>query len=103
MSSQEFIEDFRNIETAKPLLQVSIEAMLDICNHIIARNRWGAPDKSADSIRLLREKRYFSEAEEEQFAKMIKSATELYISITTLMKKKYTEYSRKISRILRSF
>ncbi|EEG79084.1 type VII toxin-antitoxin system HepT family RNase toxin [Dethiobacter alkaliphilus] len=72
LSSQEFIEDFRNIETAKHLLQVSIEAMLDISNHIIARNRWGTPDKSADSIRLLREKGYFSEAEEELFTKMIK-------------------------------
>jgi len=72
MNSQEFSEDFRNIETTKHLLQVSIEAMLDIANHIIARNRWGTPAKSADSIRILREKGYFSQKEEELFGKMIK-------------------------------
>jgi len=72
LTSQEFSEDFRNIEAAKHLLQVSIEAMLDIANHIIARNRWGIPTKSSDSIRILREKGYFSQQEEALFGNMIK-------------------------------
>lgn len=72
LTLQQFCEDFRNIETTKHLLQVSIEAMLDIANHIIARNRWGTPAKSADSIRILREKGYFSQREEDLFGKMIK-------------------------------
>ncbi|MBS3983634.1 MAG: DUF86 domain-containing protein [Dethiobacter sp.] len=72
MSPLEFGSDFRNIETAKHLLQVSIEAILDISNHIIARNRWGTPVKSADSIRTLREKGYFTKAEEDVFGGMIK-------------------------------
>ena len=57
---------------SKHLLQVSIEAMLDIANHIIARNRWGIPAKSADSLRILQEKGYFSKEEQELFGTMIK-------------------------------
>lgn len=72
LTLQQFSEDFRNIETTKHLLQVSIEAMLDIANHIIARNRWGTPAKSADSIWILREQGYFSQKEEDLFGKMIK-------------------------------
>lgn len=32
-----FIEDFTKVDSAKYLLQVSIEAMLDISSHLIAR------------------------------------------------------------------
>ena len=35
ISSAEFLSDFRNVESAKHLLQVSIEAMGDICDHIV--------------------------------------------------------------------
>ncbi|NFI03486.1 DUF86 domain-containing protein [Clostridium botulinum] len=38
-----FIDDFTKVDSAKYLLQVSIEAMLDISSHLIARNRWGRP------------------------------------------------------------
>lgn len=50
-----FITDFRNVETAKHLLQVSIEAMLDIANHIIARLRLKTPVTSRDSFLTLQE------------------------------------------------
>ncbi|MDK2822075.1 MAG: hypothetical protein PWP31_2040 [Clostridia bacterium] len=32
-TEDEFFSDFRNIESAKHLLQVSIECMIDICEH----------------------------------------------------------------------
>ena len=72
LTPEQFAADYRNIETSKHLLQVSIEAMADMANHIIARNRWGIPAKSADSFRILREHNYFTEQEEELFATMIK-------------------------------
>lgn len=72
LSYDDFAGDFRNAETAKHLLQVSVEAMLDISNHIIARKRWGLPTKSADSLRILREQGYFSQEEEELFGRMVK-------------------------------
>jgi len=32
--------------------------MIDVANHIVARNRWGIPAKSADSFRILRDHNY---------------------------------------------
>lgn len=48
-----FIKDFRNVDSAKYLLQVTIEAMLDISNHIIARNRWGRPETNKESFEII--------------------------------------------------
>lgn len=53
VSKDIFIEDFRNVDSAKYLLQVTIEAMLDISNHIIARNRWGKPETNKESFEIL--------------------------------------------------
>lgn len=36
-------------------MQVSIEAMIDICNHIISRKNFRIPDNSADAFRVLNE------------------------------------------------
>jgi len=72
LSYEEFAGDFRNFVTAKHLLQVSVEAMIDIANHIVSRRRWGIPEKSADSFRILREHGYFTKHEEDLFVTMIK-------------------------------
>ena len=40
-----FIDDFTKVDSAKYLLKVSIEAMLDISSHLIARNIWRKPKK----------------------------------------------------------
>lgn len=69
---EQFVSDYRNVEASKHLLQVSIEAMTDIANHIVARNRWGIPAKSSDSLRILREHQYITRQEEELFATMVK-------------------------------
>ncbi len=53
----DFFSDFRNIESTKYLLQVTIEAMHDIANHIISRERLGIPDSYSDAFRILREKK----------------------------------------------
>lgn len=50
-----FVKDFRNVDSAKYLLQVTIEAMIDISNHIIARNRWGRPETNKESFEILAE------------------------------------------------
>ena len=52
----EFLSDFRNVDSAKYLLQVTIEAMLDISNHIIARNQWGVPSSNKDIFQILSHK-----------------------------------------------
>lgn len=53
LSKDDFIKDFRNVDSGKYLLQVTIEAMLDISNHIIARNRWGKPDTNKECFEIL--------------------------------------------------
>ena len=49
----EFIRDFRNPETAKHLLQVSIEALFDVGSHIVARWRLGAPADNQEVLEVL--------------------------------------------------
>lgn len=48
-----FTEDFTKVDSAKYLLQVSIEAMLDISSHLIARNRWGKPKDNKEHFQML--------------------------------------------------
>ena len=55
----EFETDFRNVESAKHLLQVAIESMLDICTHIVARLRLGIPNDDRETLALLEDKGLF--------------------------------------------
>jgi len=48
-----FIKDFEKYDSAKYNLQTAIEAMLDICNHIISRNSYGVPKTNADAFIIL--------------------------------------------------
>lgn len=48
-----FIKDFTKVDNAKYLLQVSIEAMLDISSHLIVRNRWGKPKDNKEHFQML--------------------------------------------------
>ena len=57
INKNEFISDFRNSNSAKYLLQVSIECCLDIANHIIASEKFRSPDDYADSFRVLNEQK----------------------------------------------
>lgn len=49
----QFLEDFRNTESAKYLLIVATEAVIDICNHIVARREGRAPEDYADCFAVL--------------------------------------------------
>jgi uncharacterized protein YutE (UPF0331/DUF86 family) len=60
ISQDDFVEDFRNADSAKYLLQVTIEAMLDIANHIIARNRWGKPETNKQTFEILSQQEIIS-------------------------------------------
>ncbi len=48
-----FKKDFEKYDAAKYSLQTSIEAMIDICNHIISRKCLGLPKTKADSFIIL--------------------------------------------------
>ncbi|MEZ4714147.1 MAG: DUF86 domain-containing protein [Caldilineaceae bacterium] len=51
----EFIEDFTKVESAKHLLQISIESCLDLAHHIIADEGFRTPRDSYDSFVVLQE------------------------------------------------
>ncbi len=55
LNKDDFLSDFRNIESSKYLLQVSIECCLDMANHIIASEKLRSPKDYADSFRVLHE------------------------------------------------
>lgn len=56
-----FMDDFTKVDSAKYLLQVSIEAMLDIASHLIARNRWGRPKDNKEHFQILFDNRIIAE------------------------------------------
>lgn len=55
MDREAFLADFRSIDSAKYNLQISIEAMIDICNHIISRKRLRIPASNAESFDIVSE------------------------------------------------
>lgn len=55
INKKDFLSDFRNSDSAKYLLQVSIECCLDIAGHIIASEKFRSPTDYADSFRVLHE------------------------------------------------
>ncbi|CCJ33174.1 type VII toxin-antitoxin system HepT family RNase toxin [Caloramator australicus] len=71
-TKEEFLNDFRNVDSAKYLLQTSIEAMLDIANHIIARNRWGKVESNRDSFEILHQNRIIDKNDIETYFLMAK-------------------------------
>ncbi|AGK95783.1 type VII toxin-antitoxin system HepT family RNase toxin [Clostridium pasteurianum] len=72
ISKDIFLKDFRNVDSAKYLLQVTIEAMLDISNHIIARNRWGKPETNKESFEILAGKNIIEEKYVDTYFSMAK-------------------------------
>ncbi len=72
LTEEEFINDFRNIDSAKYLLQVTIETMLDISAHIIARNRWGKPESNKEYFEIMADKDIIRKGDIETYSSMAK-------------------------------
>ncbi len=51
--AEEFAADYTKAYAARYMLQTSVEAMIDIANHIIARRGWGSPKSYVESFELL--------------------------------------------------
>jgi uncharacterized protein YutE (UPF0331/DUF86 family) len=52
-SREDFLADFRNVESAKRLFQVAIEAMIDAVTHVLARKRLPTPAGHAEAFTRL--------------------------------------------------
>lgn len=71
-SEVEFVGDVRNVYTSIHALQISIEALLDIFSHIVARLHLGAPSNDREMLELLLQKRLISDAHAQRYFQMSK-------------------------------
>lgn len=60
LSVDEFTSDFKNFDSAKYNLQIAIEAMIDIGNHIISRKGLGTPKTYRDTFEILHKGQAYS-------------------------------------------
>lgn len=72
MSFDDFVADPRNYLSATRILQISVEAMIDIANHIIAREGLGLPQSYHDAIKILVGEGYLPSDKEDTFRAMIR-------------------------------
>ena len=68
----DFLNNFTCFDSSKYNFIVLIEAMIDICNHIISRQGFEIPDSSADSIKILVKNNILSEEYQATFVAMVK-------------------------------
>ena len=103
-----FIEDFRNVDSSKYLLQVTIEAMLDIASHLIARNRWGNPEDNKAHFQILADNNVIKIEDVDTYflmAKFRNRIVHMYFNINDEMiyditKNNLEDFERFISNIL---
>ena len=55
LHEKDFLSDPHKIASAKYYLIVSIEAAIDMCNHVISRNRLRTPEDYADTFKVMGE------------------------------------------------
>ncbi len=72
LTPEEFASDPHKVASAKYHFIVAIEAAVDICNHLIAKNGLRLPQDYADSFRVMGEANVFSPAFVEQLVAMAK-------------------------------
>lgn len=71
VSRNEFVSNIMRWGSAERFLQLAIEALIDIGNHIIAEKDWGIINESRDVAYILFEKGVLDEPSRELFLKMI--------------------------------
>lgn len=59
LHEEDFLSDPHKIASAKYYLIVSIEAAIDMCNHVISRNRLRTPEDYADTFKVMGEVEIF--------------------------------------------
>ena len=72
MERQEFLASFQAVDAAKYNLQVCIEALIDVSNHVVARERWGIPSTSAEAVKLIIQHGVLGKDKELSLVQMVK-------------------------------
>lgn len=68
----EFLASFQAVDSAKYNLQVCIEALIDVSNHVVAREHWGIPNTSAEAIKLIVQHGVLGKDREVSLVQMVK-------------------------------
>ncbi len=61
LKEEDFLADPHKVASAKYHLVICIEAAIDLCNHLIAKNRLRVPEDYADTFRIMGENGLFSQ------------------------------------------
>jgi len=72
MERQDFLASFQAVDAAKYNLQVCIEALIDVSNHVVARERWGIPSTSAEAVKLIIQHGVLAKEKELSLVQMVK-------------------------------
>ncbi len=72
MELKEFMASFQAVDAAKYNLQVCIEALIDVSNHVVARERWGIPSTSAEAVKLIIQHGVLGKDKESSLVQMVK-------------------------------
>ena len=72
MERKDFLASFQAVDAAKYNLQVCIEALIDVSNHVVARERWGIPSTSAEAVKLIIQHGVLAKENELSLVQMVK-------------------------------
>ena len=72
MELHEFLASFQAVDAAKYNLQVCIEALIDVSNHVVARERWGIPSTSTEAVKLIVQHGVLGKDKESSLVQMVK-------------------------------
>ncbi len=72
LSEDEFLKDPDKIGSAKYHFIVAIECCIDMCNHVIARNGFRAPEDYGDTFRVMSERGAFKPDFSDELVNMAK-------------------------------
>jgi len=72
MERHDFLASFQAVDAAKYNLQVCIEALIDVSNHVVARERWGIPSTSAEAVRIIIQHGVLAKEKELSLVQMVK-------------------------------
>ncbi|HEV8239936.1 MAG TPA: DUF86 domain-containing protein [Thermoanaerobaculia bacterium] len=67
-----FVADSINEHAAVRLLHTAIEALIDIANHVIAREGLGIPRSYADTVKILTDEKILPAERKDTFLKMVR-------------------------------
>lgn len=84
LSEEEFLGNFKNVDSSKYLLRTSIEAMVDLSNYVVIANGWGLPENIEKTFKMLCEKKIMNNSSFEEYMELINLKDKLTFMYATI-------------------